>query len=123
MMVVVCCCWVSRAHGVEDVHGGFSVSMMRWRNRCFRCGSPGLLVGEGRWVEGNRPVGSIWVFFGDILAEKRGSKQWSGSSELPSGYEVVYRLFSVGVGWFQVGLIVDRKVGDGGCENGKNRIV
>ncbi|WMV12214.1 hypothetical protein MTR67_005599 [Solanum verrucosum] len=63
------------------------------------------------------------MFSGDILAEKKGSKKWSGLSELPSGYEVVYKLFFVGVGWFQVDLIAGRKVGDGGCENGKNGIV
>ncbi|KAH0702423.1 hypothetical protein KY290_017721 [Solanum tuberosum] len=100
-MVVACCRWVSRAHGVEDVRGGFSVSMRRRRKGCFRCGSPEFLVGEGRWVEGSRPVGSIWVFSGDILAgEKR-------------------QLFFAGVGWFQVGLVAGQKVDDGGCESGK----
>ncbi|KAH0743949.1 hypothetical protein KY290_031942 [Solanum tuberosum] len=59
-MVVACFCWVSRAHGVKDVGGGFFMSMRRRRRKelCFRCGSPEFLVEEGRWVEGSRPVGS-----------------------------------------------------------------
>ncbi|WMV49052.1 hypothetical protein MTR67_042437 [Solanum verrucosum] len=38
---------------------------------CFRCGSPEFLLGGGRWVEGSRSVGSIWVFSGDILAGEK----------------------------------------------------
>ncbi|KAH0672808.1 hypothetical protein KY290_025038 [Solanum tuberosum] len=64
-----------------------------------------------------------WGRFGCFLVtfwlEKRGSKGWPGSPELASGSEVVYEFFSIGVGWFQMGLVAGRKVGDGGCGNGK----
>ncbi|KAH0685482.1 hypothetical protein KY290_016960 [Solanum tuberosum] len=73
------------------------------------------------WLEkedGLREVDQ-WGRFGCFLVtfwlEKRGSKGWSGSPELASGCEVVYEFFSVGVGWFQMGLVAGRKVGDGGC--------
>ncbi|WMV38155.1 hypothetical protein MTR67_031540 [Solanum verrucosum] len=68
-----------------------------------------------------------WGRFGCFLVtfwlEKRGSKGWYGSPELASGCEVVYGLFSAGMGRFQVGLVAGRKVGDGGYENGKNWVV
>ncbi|KAK4714643.1 hypothetical protein R3W88_020550 [Solanum pinnatisectum] len=96
-MVVACCCWVSRGHGVEDVCGGFSVSMRRRRK--------GLFWGGDFWR-----FGGEWWLFGGVSDVNRGSKGWSGSPELASGCEVV-------------GLVAGRKVGDGGCEIGKNGIV
>ncbi|KAH0665510.1 hypothetical protein KY290_027741 [Solanum tuberosum] len=51
-MVGSCCCWVSRTHGVEDVRGGFSVSMRRRRKRLF--------WGDDFWRFG----GEWWLFGG-----------------------------------------------------------
>ncbi|KAH0722530.1 hypothetical protein KY290_005180 [Solanum tuberosum] len=134
-MMVACCYWVSRAHGVEDVRGGFSMSMRRRRKGLFWGGEWWLLGGvsdvvhQSFWLEkedGLREVDQ-WGQFGCFLVtfwlEKRASKGWPGSPKLASGCEVVYELFSAEVGWFQVGLVTGRKVGDGGCENGKNEVV
>ncbi|KAL3330828.1 hypothetical protein AABB24_034581 [Solanum stoloniferum] len=113
-MVVACCCWVSRAHGVEDVRGGFSVSM-RWRRKglCWggdfwRFGGEWWLFGgvsdvvhRSFWLEkedGLREVDQ-WGRFGCFLVtfwlQKRGIKWWFGSPELASGCEVVYGFYSV----------------------------
>ncbi|KAH0722087.1 hypothetical protein KY289_005131 [Solanum tuberosum] len=51
-MVVACCCWVSRAHGVENVRDGFSVSMRRRQK--------GLFWGGDFWRFG----GEWWLFGG-----------------------------------------------------------
>ncbi|KAK4728247.1 hypothetical protein R3W88_021235 [Solanum pinnatisectum] len=123
-MVVASCCWVSRAHGVKDVCGCFSVSMRRRRK--------GLCWGGDFWRFG----GEWWLFGGvsDVVhrsfwLEKedrlREVDQWGrfGCFLLASGCEVVYGFFSVGVGWFQVGFVAGRKVGDGGFENRKIGVV
>ncbi|KAH0685644.1 hypothetical protein KY290_017167 [Solanum tuberosum] len=53
-MVVDYCCWISRAHGVEDVRGVFSVSMRRRRK--------GLFWGGDFWR-----FGGEWWLFGGIF--------------------------------------------------------
>ncbi|KAH0686143.1 hypothetical protein KY289_016900 [Solanum tuberosum] len=104
-MVVACCCWVSRAHGVEDVRGGFSVSMRRRRKGLFWVVisadlevSGGCLEVFSMWFTGvsdwRRKMVTFWL-------EKRGSKGWFGSPELAFGCEVAYKLFSVEVGWIR----------------------
>ncbi|KAH0651096.1 hypothetical protein KY284_031008 [Solanum tuberosum] len=50
-MVVACCCWVSRAHGVKDVGGGFFVSMRRRRKELF-WGSDFWRFGGEWWLFG-----------------------------------------------------------------------